>query len=126
MAAVYILYSSSADIFYVGSSKDIEVRMSYHKKKEFINSFTAKYEDWELYFLIDQINNTTARKIEAHIKKMKSRVYIQNLKKYPEMTDKLLCKYNEWSAVPIIIGIKHLCLHGHAGSTPALGTNEGK
>jgi putative endonuclease len=31
-------------------------------------------------------------KIERHIKKMKSKKYIQNLKKYPEMVEKLLIK----------------------------------
>ena len=93
MAAVYILYSSSADIFYTGSSKDIDLRLSYHQNKEFLNSFTAKYNDWELYFLINQLDITTARKIEVHIKKMKSRLYIQNLKNYPEMVEKLIERF---------------------------------
>ena len=30
--------------------------------------------------------------IEKHIKNMKSKIYIQNLAKYPEMTQKLLLK----------------------------------
>jgi putative endonuclease len=32
--------------------------------------------------------------IEEHIKKMKSKVYIQNLKKYPDMVKKLIAKYS--------------------------------
>jgi putative endonuclease len=32
--------------------------------------------------------------IEQHIKKMKSKVYIQNLKRYPEILQKLINKYS--------------------------------
>jgi len=35
-----------------------------------------------------------AGKIEIHIKKMKSKKYIQDLKKYPEIAQKLLKKYS--------------------------------
>jgi putative endonuclease len=78
----------------VGSTTDLELRMLYHTEKEFTNSFTAKYGDWEIYFKIETENTTVARKVETHIKKMKSRTYITNLKKYPEMSQKLLLKYS--------------------------------
>jgi putative endonuclease len=35
-----------------------------------------------------------AHKIENHIKKMKSKKYIENLKKYPEISLRLLQKYS--------------------------------
>jgi len=38
-------------------------------------------------------NKTQALAIEKHIKSMKSKIYIENLKKYPEMVTKLLIKY---------------------------------
>jgi len=93
VTSVYILYSQSADKFYVGSTNDQIQRLAYHKNKEFKSSFTAKYNDWELFFSIETSDNTVARKIEAHIKKMKSRTYIFNLKKYPDISQKLLLKY---------------------------------
>ena len=93
MASVYILYSVSSDKFYTGSTKDLKVRLDYHHIKEFKTSFSAKYSDWELFYLIDNITNTTARKIESHIKRMKSRKYLFNLKLYPEMSQKLVSKY---------------------------------
>ena len=31
--------------------------------------------------------------IEKHIKKMKSKIYIENLTRYPEMSNKLIKKY---------------------------------
>jgi putative endonuclease len=94
MAYVYILHSVTADKFYVGSTKDQTKRLEYHLNKEFENSFTAKYSDWELFFSIETADNTIARKVEAHIKKMKSSTYILNLKKYPEIAEKLILKYS--------------------------------
>ncbi len=94
MASVYILYSKTADLFYTGSTKDQEQRLIYHEEKEFKSSFTAKYSDWELYFSIDNLNASTAKKIESHIKKMKSKIYIQNLKRYPEMVEKLIARFS--------------------------------
>ncbi|MFM2018820.1 MAG: hypothetical protein RL007_2476 [Bacteroidota bacterium] len=93
MAAVYILHSKTADEFYTGSSKDPDQRFEYHLIKEFPSSYTAKYDDWELFFKIDNLDIGVARKIEAHIKKMKSKVYIRNLAKYPEMSKKLIARY---------------------------------
>ncbi len=39
------------------------------------------------------MSKAQALAIEKHIKAMKSKIYIHNLKKYPEMIDKLLLKY---------------------------------
>jgi len=50
-------------------------------------------EDWELYQSIDELAYQQARLIEAHLKKMKSTTYIQNLTKYPEIIERLKLKY---------------------------------
>jgi putative endonuclease len=70
------------------------VRLHYHQIKEFENSFTSKYHDWELFYSIEGISAGTATKIESHIKRMKSRKYIEDLKKYPEMAQKLIARYS--------------------------------
>ncbi len=93
MASVYIMYSETSDKFYIGSTKNIKERIEYHLSKEFASSFTAKYSDWKLFFEINDLTITQARQIEAHIKKMKSRKYILDLKKHPEISQKLLKKY---------------------------------
>ena len=93
MPSVYILYSLTPDKFYVGCTKDLEQRFEYHLLKEFTDSYTAKYSDWELFYEIPELTITTARKIETHIKKMKSRIYLENLKKHPEISEKLILKY---------------------------------
>ena len=55
--------------------------------------YTAKADDWVLYYVIECQSIEQARKIEKHIKKMKSKKYIENLKRYPEITQRLLKKY---------------------------------
>ena len=94
MASVYILFSKKLDRFYTGSCENLDYRIEQHSNKHFINSFTAKAEDWELFFSIDHLQYTQARMIEEHIKRMKSKTYIENLRKYPEIIQKLMTKYS--------------------------------
>ena len=93
MATVYILQSKSLDKFYIGSCKNLTIRIAQHKNNEFSNSFTGKATDWELFLSIHDLNYQQARKIESHIKKMKSKKYIRNLIKYPGIIEKLKQKY---------------------------------
>ncbi len=90
---VYILYSKTIDRYYIGSTKDLNIRIDLHLNKKFITSYTTNADDWEIYLAFETENISTATKVERHIKRMKSRVYIENLKRYPEMIEKLLKKY---------------------------------
>ena len=90
---VYILYSKSIDHYYIGSTKNLDVRLDFHLNKKFISSYTTNADDWEIYLAFETENISIAAKIECHIKRMKSRVYLENLKRYPEMVEKLLKKY---------------------------------
>ena len=49
--------------------------------------------DWELFYPIEELEHEQARKIENHIKKMKSRKYYQNLKSSPNIGENLKLKY---------------------------------
>ena len=89
MASVYVLYSSKLDRFYTRSCKEFHFRLDQHVNKVYPGSFTTNANDWRLFLLIDDLSYSKARAIERHIKKMKSRVYIQNLSKYPDMVVKL-------------------------------------
>lgn len=93
MALVYILHSVSLNKFYIGSCNDLASRLQQHTNKEFSDSFTAKANDWIIFFSIDDLNYQQARSIERHIKKMKNTTYIINLKKYRDITLKLIEKY---------------------------------
>ncbi len=93
MAFVYILYSKSASQYYTGSGKDLGKRVEQHFIKEIAGAFTSKAEDWIIYLSIDDLEYKQARDIENHIKRMKSRKYIENLKEYPELVQKIKIQY---------------------------------
>ncbi|MCC1485227.1 GIY-YIG nuclease family protein [Winogradskyella immobilis] len=94
MYCVYIIYSKTIDSFYIGETIDIESRIKQHNESFYETGYTKQTKDWILYYKIECNSRTQARKIETHIKKMKSKRYIQNLKKYPEIIEKLKNKYN--------------------------------
>jgi putative endonuclease len=57
-------------------------------------SYTHCATDWKLFLLIPCTMIGQAVYIESKIKRMKSRKYIENLKKYPEIVEKILKEYN--------------------------------
>jgi putative endonuclease len=90
----YILYSKSINRYYVGYTSDLEERIKLHNSGYFGGrSYTFKASDWDLFLLISCESAEKAVFIESRIKKMKSRKYIENLKKYPEMIEKILREY---------------------------------
>ena len=93
MNFVYILYSIALNKYYVGEAVDLQERIKQHNSGFYDSAYTKQVSDWVLYHFIDCNDRVQARKIETHIKKMKSKVYIQNLKKHPEITEKLKNKY---------------------------------
>ena len=94
MHLVYILYSIKLNRFYIGFTSDFDVRIEFHKNAEY-HKFTANADDWQLFFKIECDNKLQGLNIEKHIKKMKSKTYIENLTKYPNMILKLKEKYNQ-------------------------------
>jgi putative endonuclease len=93
MATVYILYSEKLDRYYTGSCLELTERLNAHRNKTFETSFTAKTEDWVLFFRINDLECKQSRMIERHIKKMRSKVYMKNLLLYPEIDVKIKLKY---------------------------------
>ena len=93
MHYVYILYSNSTDKFYIGESKDPSLRLSQHNSGHFPKSFTTIARDWTIFLVIECQNIRQARNIEQHIKRMKSKRYILNLKTYPDIIKRLLDDY---------------------------------
>ena len=70
-------------------------RLIEHKDKKYVDSFTANADDWILYYSIDGLEYQQARKIEKHIKGMKSKKYFENLKTYQEISKKLIEIYKD-------------------------------
>ena len=95
MATVYIIFSETLNKFYIGYTTDtVESRLEKHNSLHWENKYTAKGIPWTLFLKIECQSVTHALKIEKHIKQMKSKIYILNLKKYPEMIQKLVDKHH--------------------------------
>jgi putative endonuclease len=92
MTTVYLLHSEKLRRFYIGFTEDLELRLWFHEHAEG-RKFTAKAKDWKLFLVIHCESRSQGLAIEQHIKRMKSSVYIQNLKRYPEMVEKLKIQY---------------------------------
>lgn len=60
----------------------------YEKRK-----YTKITDDWEIYWTIECESIEIAGNIERHIKRMKSRRYLENLKIYSKIGQQLLQKY---------------------------------
>ena len=95
MAAVYILYSQSLDKYYIGSCIEVTERLDQHLSKIFPGAFTTKANDWVIFFSLIDLSYKQARSIESNIKSMKSKKYIQNLKRYSEISQNLKNLYDE-------------------------------
>jgi putative endonuclease len=90
----YIIHSKSINRYYVGYTSDIEERIKLHNTGSFgYSSYTYKASDWDLFLLIPCDTIEQAVFMELKIKRMKSRKYIENLKKYPEIIEKNLKEY---------------------------------
>ena len=91
MAHTYILHSKAINKFYVGAcSKNLEERIAAHNSGKYgSKSFSHIANDWELKVSFDCINYSHAIRLEKKIKSMKSKVYIQNLIKCPELRTKI-------------------------------------
>ncbi len=90
---VYIIYSFKLDKFYIGETSDLEKRLEEHKTGFYKNSYTSKTQDWVLFFKINCKSKSQAIRIEKHIKSMKSKKYIHNIKRHLEISEKLKKKY---------------------------------
>ncbi|MFN4957976.1 MAG: GIY-YIG nuclease family protein [Cyclobacteriaceae bacterium] len=87
----YVIYSPSIDRFYIGSTKETpEDRLMAHNNRVFGGkSFTSRAKDWELFLVIEGNNIHICRRIEQHLKKMKSRKYLCRLRDSPEKVEVL-------------------------------------
>ena len=74
---VYILYSVSADKYYIGISEKPDERLQKHNSNH--KGFTSLANDWEIKFLEHYSTKTDALKREREIKKWKSRKLVETL-----------------------------------------------
>jgi putative endonuclease len=77
MFYTYILYSKTADKFYIGMSESPEERLKKHQTKH--KGFTNISSDWKIVFTREFTTKTEALSFEKKIKSWKSRKMIQVL-----------------------------------------------
>jgi len=75
---VYIIYSPSADKFYVGSSSNPEGRLLAHNHPQ-NNGWTKRHQPWKLVYTQSYTTKQEAEAAERKIKAFKSRKMIENI-----------------------------------------------
>ncbi len=82
MYYIYILYSESSDLYYVGYTNNTKRRLEEHNTTSF-NTFTSKHRPWILKAVFECGNSESkAVRIERFIKKQKSRKLLEQLCDY--------------------------------------------
>ena len=77
MFYTYILYSESADRYYIGSTENLEKRLEKHNFGG--TASTRPYRRWKLVYREEYSTKAEALKRENEIKRKKSRAYITGL-----------------------------------------------
>ena len=76
---LYILHSKSKDKYYIGETSDVHFRLNLHNTHSFKNSFTKIAEDWTIALQFECKDKDDALYLEAFIKRMKSKKFIQKI-----------------------------------------------
>ena len=80
MYSVYILYSESADKYYIGHTENVDKRIHQHNNPIRMTKFTAKYIPWKLIVSFPKYaTRSEAMMVENFIKKQKSKKFIQDI-----------------------------------------------
>ena len=80
MLYIYILYSTSSDLYYVGYSDNPVRRLEEHNNSP-KSTFTSKHRPWVIKAIFEGGNSSSeAMRMERFIKKQKSRKLIENLR----------------------------------------------
>ena len=80
---VYILYSESLDRYYIGSTADVQQRLSRHNAGA--TSSTKSGRPWVVVYTETLPTRTMALIRENNLKKMKSRVYLESMIQYSDL-----------------------------------------
>ena len=77
MCITYILYSTRIDTYYIGSTLDIEDRLSRHNSGR--STYTKRGIPWIIVYQKQYPTKSEAYQAELYIKSKKSRKYIEGL-----------------------------------------------
>ncbi|MFS4454798.1 GIY-YIG nuclease family protein [Maribacter sp. 2304DJ31-5] len=94
MHFAYVIRSKIDNSFYIGRTSDLIARLEFHNSRTKNTGTTRSKIPWDYFYTLEVKDPKIAGKIEKHIKKMKSRTYIHNLRRYPEIARELIKKYS--------------------------------
>ena len=77
MYYVYILYSEKLDKYYIGSSKNPELRLKYHNMGK--KGWTKRGVPWKLVFQQEFQDKKDAMEKEMYVKNQRSKIFIEKL-----------------------------------------------
>ena len=80
MFFVYVLYSRTFDIYYIGQTKHLEQRILRHNNG--LENFTKKYVPWELKFYLIKDTRSEALQLEKKLKNLTRDRLKQFISKY--------------------------------------------
>ncbi|MFN3951651.1 MAG: GIY-YIG nuclease family protein [Thermaurantimonas sp.] len=82
MYFVYILYSPSADIFYVGQTQDLSARLHRHNAR--LEPATKHHSPWILIWATSKASRSDALKLERKLKNLSRQRKISFMIKYSD------------------------------------------
>lgn len=94
MHFLYIIYSPSADKFYIGETNDVPARVKLHNSYKTIKKLTKAHSDWELKRIFKCKNREEAVFLQAYLQEQKGRKVIQQVIMQPEILKEILERNN--------------------------------
>ena len=77
----------------IRTTDDFEKRLIQHNTSVHNEAFTSRGIPWTRFLVIEGLSSAQAFAAEKHIKKMKSKIYIRNLEKHPDMVENLMKRF---------------------------------
>ena len=88
---VYILQSEKTGGYYIGQTEDVALRITQHNA-DTNPHFTYRDRPWELKTTLECSDRNHAMRLEAFIKKQKSRIFIEKIINSSEVQQSLILK----------------------------------
>ena len=76
---LYIIFSKSSNIYYVGETHNCKERVQKHNNHSYEGAFSKIATDWELVLTFSTNSKEDALYLEKFIKRMKSRKFIEKI-----------------------------------------------
>ena len=77
MVYIYVLYSHSAQKYYVGMTKNLQQRIKEHNAGK--STFTAAYKPWTLIYSETEESYSTARIREKYLKSAAGKKFVEKI-----------------------------------------------